>query len=162
MKKLTMAFISLSALGGCAWQPLTLIDFDRVREVLLIAPGGPVVLQPSTELAAPPPSPAPLQADSGVGDPTFRIHQAQALRGDKEAAYQVALMFRDGSNGVPRDESRMLRWLRHASELDNGMASYQLYLHFLARGLDRDAVRFENRALRQGFVPPPRLDARRG
>lgn len=56
----------------------------------------------------------------------------------------------------------MVRWLRHASELDNAYASYQLYLHYLARGLDRDAVRYENRAVRHGFIPPPRLDNRRG
>jgi len=71
-------------------------------------------------------------------------------------------MFKDGLNGVPRDERSMLRWLRHTSELNNASASYQLYLHYVARGLDRDAVRYENRALRQGYVPSPRLDHRRG
>ena len=103
-----------------------------------------------------------MQAETGFGDSAFQDDQAKALEGDKDAALRVALMFRGGSNGVPRDERRMVRWLRHASELDNAYASYQLYLHYLARGLDRDAVYYENRALRQGFIPPPRLDNRRG
>ncbi|HYH43070.1 MAG TPA: hypothetical protein VD867_13930 [Burkholderiales bacterium] len=125
-------------------------------------PGEPVVLSPSAEIAEPPPAPAPMQGDADIGDAAFRAEQARGLEGDKDAAFRVAMMFKGGSNGVPRDERRMVRWLQHASELDNGLASYQLYLHYLARGLDRDAVRYENRALRQGFVPPPRLDPRRG
>jgi hypothetical protein len=71
-------------------------------------------------------------------------------------------MFRAGSNGVPKDEKRMLQWLLHASQLSNGAASYQLYQYFLDQRLDRDAVYFENRAIDQGFTPPPRLDPRRG
>jgi TPR repeat protein len=121
-----------------------------------------VVLQPSIALRVPPSSPAPAQAESGIGDEAFRIEESKALQGDKHAAFRVAAMFREGSNGVPRDEHKMLRWLRHSSELNNGIASYQLYLHYLNRGLDRDAVHYENRALQQGYVPPPRLDPRRG
>ena len=157
MKRLTAGVALVGLLGGCAS-----VGGDAPRHPSPAATGAPVALQRSIELAAPPPSPAPMQAESGIGDADFRTAQARALEGDKNAAYRVALMFREGSNGVPRDERRMVRWLRHASELDNGMASYQLYLHYLARGLDRDAVRYENRALRQGFIPPPRLDARRG
>jgi len=147
-------------LGGCSWTPFSLIRGDIGREPP--KPAAPVALQPSVEIAAPPASPVPMQAEAGIGDSAFRTAQAQALEGDGEAAYRVALMFREGAHGVPRDERRMVRWLRHASELDHGVASYQLYLHYLHRGLDRDAVRYENRALRQGFIPPPRLDPRRG
>ena len=159
MIRLALLTALLGLLGGCSWKPLALFGVDPPRESVR---GDPVSLHPSVELAAPPPSPPPLQAEVGIGDGSFRSEQARALEGDKDAAYRVAIMFRDGSNGVPQDERRMLRWMRHASELDNGTASYQLYLHYLARGLDRDAVRYENRALRQGFVPPPRLDPRRG
>jgi TPR repeat protein len=147
----------VGALAACAFD-----GRDAPRHPSPAATGAPVALQRSIELAAPPPTPAPIQAEPGIGDAVFRSAQASALEGDKNAAYRVALMFREGSNGAPRDERRMVRWLRHASELDHGMASYQLYLHYVARGLDREAVRYENRALRQGFVPPPRLDARRG
>jgi TPR repeat protein len=103
-----------------------------------------------------------VKATSGIGDEEFRSLQARALQGDKDAARRVALMFKRGSNGVPRDERRMLEWLLHASKLNNAAASYDLYLYFLEQKLDRDAVYFENRALEQGFVPPPRLDPRRG
>jgi TPR repeat protein len=163
MNRLALAVL-IALLGGCGVGPLNLglLGRDAAREP---APGvdrPPIALQPSPALASPPPTPEPMQGEPGIGDGGFRTEQARALQGDKDAALRVAYMFREGTNGVPRDERRMVRWLRHASELNNASASYQLYLHYLARGLDRDAVRYENRALRQGYVPPPRLDHRRG
>jgi TPR repeat protein len=106
-------------------------------------------------------SQAPRPLD-GSGDSGFLNDQAEAIRGDGNAAYRVAQMFRQGTNGVARDTERMLEWLRWASDLGTGAASYQLYLHYLGLGLDRDALNYENRARQQGFVPPPRLDPRRG
>jgi hypothetical protein len=103
-----------------------------------------------------------LHPDLGIGDMQFRTDQAGALNGDKDAALRVAHMFQRASNGVPRDERRAVLWLRRASDLNNGPASYELYLYYLERGLDREALRYEKRALDQGFVPPPRLDPRRG
>ncbi|MDB5866737.1 MAG: hypothetical protein JWO70_4543 [Betaproteobacteria bacterium] len=103
-----------------------------------------------------------VSAASDVGDAEFRKEQDRGLAGDKDAALRVAQMYKSGSNGVPRDERRMLQWLLHASSLNNGAASYQLYQHYLDLKLDRDAVFFENRAVEQGFTPPPRLDPRRG
>jgi TPR repeat protein len=103
-----------------------------------------------------------VSADTGIGDGEFRKEQEKALAGDRDAALRVAQMFKSGSNGVPRDDKRMTQWLLHASSLNNGAASYQLYLHYLDLRLDRDAVFFENRAVEQGFTPPPRLDPRRG
>jgi hypothetical protein len=100
--------------------------------------------------------------EPGAGDDEFRREQSKALQGDRHAAMRVAGMYADGSNGVARDERRMVQWLKHASVLDHGAASYQLYLYYLARGLDRDAVRYERRALRQGYTIPARLDNRRG
>jgi hypothetical protein len=44
----------------------------------------------------------------------------------------------------------------------NAAASYQLYQYFLQVRLDREAVYFENRAIGQGYTPPPRLDPKRG
>jgi hypothetical protein len=105
---------------------------------------------------------ARVQIEKDVGDSEFRSDQAKALDGDKDAAYRVAQMFEKGTNGVPRDERKMVQWLRLASELKNGIASYQLYLHYRDRKLDRDAVRYENAAREQGYTPPPRLDTRRG
>jgi len=106
--------------------------------------------------------PTELHADLGIGDKDFRVDQQSALSGDREAAVRVARMFQKGTNNVPRDEKRMVQWLRRASDLKHAAASYELYLYYLDRGLDREALRYEKRALDQGFVPPPRLDPRRG
>jgi len=103
-----------------------------------------------------------VQIEKEIGNAEFQADQAKALDGDKDAAYRVGQMFELGSNGVPRDERKMVQWLRHASELKNGIASYQLYLHYRDRQMDRDAVRYENLARDQGYTPPPRLDTRRG
>jgi hypothetical protein len=103
-----------------------------------------------------------VQIEKDIGNDEFRADQAKALDGDKDAAYRVGQMFELGSNGVPRDERKMVQWLRHASELKNGIASYQLYLYYRDRQIDRDAVRYENLARDQGYTPPPRLDTRRG
>jgi hypothetical protein len=102
-----------------------------------------------------------VQIETGIGDAEFRSDQAKALDGDKDAAFRIARMFEQGTNGVPRDERRMVQWLRHASELKNGIAAYQLYVYYRDRQLDRDAVRFENLAREHGYTPPPRLDTRR-
>lgn len=99
----------------------------------------------------------PVQIEIAIGDAEFRSDQAKALDGDKDAAFRVAHMFERGSNGVPRDERKRIQWLRHASELKNGIASYQLYLYYVERKLDREAVRYETRAREQGYEPPPRL-----
>ena len=107
-------------------------------------------------------NPTELHPDRGIGDKVFRTDQQSALTGDKDAAVRVARMFQRGTNNVPRDERRMVQWLRRASDLKHGSASYELYLYYLERGLDREALRYEKRALDQGFTPPPRLDPRRG
>ena len=103
-----------------------------------------------------------VSAAAGIGDGEFRKEQEKGLGGDRESALRVAQMFKAGSNGVPKDERRMLQWLLHASTLNNGAASYQLYQYYLDQRLDREAVFFENRAIEQGFTPPPRVDPRRG
>jgi hypothetical protein len=103
-----------------------------------------------------------VQIDTRIGDSEFRSDQAKALDGDKDAAFRVAQMFEFGTNGVASDERRMVQWLRHASELKNGIASYKLYNYYNSRGMDRDAVRYENVAREQGFTPPARLGNTRG
>lgn len=99
---------------------------------------------------------------AGHEDGAFRREQTKALSGDREAMFRIAQMFRQGSNGVTRDEGRMVSWLRQASEQGHKVASYQLYLHYVDRGLDRHAIHYEKLALRQGYVLPERLDPRRG
>lgn len=111
--------------------------------------------------ALPPPLTS-TKVQSTIGGAELQTNEAKALAGDKDAALQLALMYQGGLNGVERDEQKMVHWLRHASDLGNGRASYQLYLYYLERRLDREAVHYENRAIDQGFIPPPRLNPRRG
>lgn len=103
-----------------------------------------------------------VNASADIRDAVFQADQTQGLQGDGAAALRVAEMYRTGANGAPKDERLMVQWLLHASSLNNGAASYQLYRHFVEQKLDRDAVFFENRALEQGFIPPARIDPRRG
>jgi TPR repeat protein len=136
MKRLLfITFAGTFALSACAWLPF---------------------------MGTVPTAMSPVQAESSLGDSEFRDQQAKGLSGDKDAALRVAQMFQHGTNGLVRDEQKMVQWLRHASDLENGSASYQLYLYYLGRGLDRNAVYYETRALQQGYMPPPRLDPRRG
>ena len=146
--------------GQQSRDPLPLARSTAIEETR--APSSAIVSQTLSDEDVLALKPTDLHPDFGIGDANFRADQSSALNGDKEAALRLAHMFRRGSNAVPRDERRMVLWLRHASDLNNGTASYELYQYYLGRGLDREALRFEKRALEQGFVPPPRLDPRRG
>ena len=126
-------------------------------------PSAPVQLRPAPALSAQAQfEREDIKAETRFGDVEFRREQARGLAGNSESAVRVAKMYGEGTNGVPRDERAMVLWLKHASMLDHGGASYQLYLYYLARGLDRDAIRYERRAVRQGYTLPVRLDNRRG
>jgi hypothetical protein len=103
-----------------------------------------------------------VQIERGVGDADFQSDHAKALDGDKDAAFRIAKMFRDGTNGVPRDIDKMVQWLRHASELKNGIASYELYLHYRDRQIMREEVRYLQRAREQGYTPPQTVSNVRG
>lgn len=60
------------------------------------------------------------------------------------------------------EEQQHLRSLLLASASNDAEASYRLYRYYLDRGLDREAIYFETRALDQGYTPPLRLTHRRG
>ena len=98
-----------------------------------------------------------VQIDAGIGDAQFQEDQKKGLDGDKDAAYRVALNFRDGTHAAPRDERKMIQWMRHASELKNGIASYTLYVYYRDKQMDREAVRYENLAVAQGYTLPARV-----
>ena len=91
------------------------------------------------------------------GDEQFRNDQKSALDGDKDAARRVGFMFRNGSNGAPRDERKMVVWLRHAARLKDGIAAYELSKYYRERNLDRDAVNYENLAVSLGYTLPLRI-----
>lgn len=178
MKNPIFVFFSTAALAGCASWPVWGESAPASPEEGTRQPA-PVALSASPALDDARPRAAEtsvwpehedglslkrteLYPDLGIGDKMFRIEQQSALAGDKDAAVRVARMFQRGTNSVPRDEKKMVQWLRRASDLKHAAASYELYLYYVERGLDREAVRYEKRALEQGFTPPPRLDPRRG
>ena len=162
MKTHLLVLLAASALGGCATAQQATTGFgqsvtsllQRVAQVA-VGPAAPKALPPAAAAAAPEPT-------RGLGDERFRTHYALALTGDREAMVEVARMYGRGSNGLARDERQMVDWLRQASDHRHAGASYLLYLYYLDRGMDRDALRYEARALQQGYVLPARLDPRRG
>lgn len=84
----------------------------------------------------------------------------KALRGDKEAAYRVAQMYRVGSNGLSINARRTEQWLRFSAELGHGLGSWELAEIYLASGQQADAAKFEKLAVELGYVPRPVLSNR--
>lgn len=87
-------------------------------------------------------------------------------RGDKDAAARMAWRFRDAGSGrglsagygSSATQSRYEGWLQFAVALGNGIASYELALHFRSTGQPLLAAQFEARARELGYTPPPDLD----
>ncbi|WP_310449663.1 hypothetical protein [Sulfuritalea sp.] len=98
--------------------------------------------------------------EDSVGDASFRRNLGKAVRGDKDAAYLIALAYRLGTSGVAASSRRMEQWLRFAAELGSGLASWELAEHYNYGGLVADAARFEKRAVELGYRPPFRLPTR--
>lgn len=98
--------------------------------------------------------------EDSVGDAAYRDNLGKAVRGDKDAAYLLALAYRLGLSGVPASSRRMEQWLRFAAELGSGLACWELSEHYNYGGLVADAARFEKRAIELGYRPPFRLPTR--
>ena len=94
------------------------------------------------------------------GDASYRDDLKKALRGDKDSAHRIALMYRDGGNGLQQAPRRLEQWLRFAAELGNGIASWQVAEIYSRQGQQGDAARYERRAVELGYRPPPRLSNR--
>lgn len=82
----------------------------------------------------------------------------KAARGDKDAAARVARLYRSGSDDVAPDLNRYEGWLQFAAALGNGIAAYELALHYRASEQPVLAAQFESRAKELGYTPPPTLD----
>ncbi|MDP2135582.1 MAG: hypothetical protein Q8J99_18425 [Sulfuritalea sp.] len=95
-----------------------------------------------------------------AGDGAYRGDLIQAMRGNKDAAYRVALMYRQGSHGLAKDTQRSTQWLRISAELGNGRASWEVANNYNRDGAMGEAARFEAKAVRDGFRIPPRLPNR--
>lgn len=98
--------------------------------------------------------------DDPAGDVAYRGDLLKALRGDKDAAYRIALMYRQGTHGLAKDPLRSTQWLRVSAELGNGRASWEVANIYNRDGEMAEAARFEAKAVRDGFVIPPRLPNR--
>lgn len=98
--------------------------------------------------------------EDSTGDAAYRDNLGKAVRGDKDAAYLIALAYRLGLSGVAASSRRMEQWLRFSAELGSGLASWELAEHYNYGGLVADAARFEKRALELGYRPPFRLPTR--
>lgn len=94
------------------------------------------------------------------GDDAYRDELAQALRGGKDAAYRIAVMYRQGSHGLPKDSHRSEQWLHVAAELGNGNASWQVAQAYNRDGQMGEAAKFEAKAIVAGYRPPVRLKTR--
>lgn len=81
---------------------------------------------------------------------------AKAGRGDKDAAARLGRSFAREGN---RDElARYEGWMQYAAALGNGIASYDLALHYRRTEQPLLASQFEARARQLGYTPPPSLD----
>lgn len=81
----------------------------------------------------------------------------KAARGDKDAAARIGRRWRtDQASGA--ELSRYEGWMQFAAELGNGIASYELALHYRRSAQPQLAARWEARARELGYTPPPTLD----
>ncbi len=94
----------------------------------------------------------PTQADEDL-----QRDMTRAGRGDKDAAARIGAQLkarRDNPNWVNRYEG----WLQLASALGNGIASYELALHYRSQNQPLLSSQWEARARELGYTPPPTLD----
>ena len=81
---------------------------------------------------------------------------AKAGRGDKDAAARLARSY--GRDSGRWDGGRYEGWLQYAAALGNGIAAYELALHYRRVEQPLLAAQFEARARELGYTPPPSLD----
>jgi len=80
----------------------------------------------------------------------------KAGRGDKDAAARIGRSHaRDATSA---DVSRYEGWMQYAAALGNGIASYDLALHYRRVSQPLLASQYESRARALGYTPPPSLD----
>jgi hypothetical protein len=82
----------------------------------------------------------------------------KAARGDKDAAARIARIYSAGQGEVAADVNRYEGWLQYASALGNGIASYELAVHYRRQGQPMPAAQYEARARELAYTPPPTLD----
>jgi hypothetical protein len=90
------------------------------------------------------------------GSGTAADELLKAGRGDKDAAARLG---RAHGRASPQfDVGRYEGWMQYAAALGNGIASYELALHYRRVEQPLLAAQFEARARELGYTPPPSLD----
>ena len=90
----------------------------------------------------------------GLGSKKFKpqpLHLSQGAACSKERS-------RLSRDGAPSDVSRYEGWMQYAAAPGNGIASYDLTLHYRRTEQPLLASQFEARARELGYTPPPSLD----
>ncbi|GCL63443.1 caspase family protein [Pseudaquabacterium pictum] len=95
--------------------------------------------------------PAPERGEVYNGD------LRRAARGDKDAAARVGRQWATTARSGPA-LSGYEGWMQYAAELGNGIASYELALHYRRLDQPQPAARWEARARELGYNPPPSLE----
>lgn len=98
-----------------------------------------------------------FQMPAGIEDDQRR-DLLRAGRGDKDAAARMARLQKARNAGLPNWINRYEGWLQLAAALGNGIASYELALHYRAQDRPLLASQWESRARELGYTPPPTLD----
>ena len=80
----------------------------------------------------------------------------KAARGDKDAAARIARLYQEGE--ALANQNRYEGWLQYAAALGNGIASYELAVHYRRQGQPAPAAQYESRARELAYTPPPTLD----
>jgi hypothetical protein len=81
----------------------------------------------------------------------------RAGRGDKDAAARLGRL-QKAQQRQPNWINRYEGWLQLAAALGNGIASYELALHYRSQDRPLLAAQWESRARELGYTPPPTLD----
>lgn len=110
-----------------------------------------------------------LEDPAGAENMGYRDDLVDALRGDKDSAFRIAMMYQGGDklmgfgqkSILPENPRKVEQWLKFSAELGNGIASWYLANIYIETGQQADSAKYERRAIELGFTPPPRL-ANRG
>jgi hypothetical protein len=90
--------------------------------------------------------------------PGWLAEWRKAARGDKDAAARIGRAYLRGDGEIGADQNRFEGWMQYAAALGNGIASYELAVHYRRQGQPQPAAQFEARSKELGYTPPPTLD----
>jgi hypothetical protein len=94
-------------------------------------------------------------------EPRWLTEWRKAARGDKDAAARIGRAHLRGDGDIPADPNRYEGWMQYASALGNGIACYELAVHYRRQGQPVPAAQYETRARDLGYTPPTSLDNQR-